>query len=126
MRRRCALVGVGSRGFHMFARPIVEDLADVAELVALCDLNRHRMGLTNRRLGTEIATYTDYGRMLADARPDVVIVCTVDSTHHTFILGALEAGCDVITEKPMTTTAENVRRILEAEQRARHTVRVSF
>ena len=84
------------------------------------------MDLANRRLGTEISTYTDYGRMLAASRPDVVIVCTVDSTHHTFILGALEAGCDAIAEKPMTTTAENVRRILEAERRTGHTVRVSF
>ena len=126
MIKRYALVGVGSRGFGMFARPLVEDFADVAELVALCDINTHRMNLANRRLGTRIPTFTDFSEMLATARPDTVIVCTVDGTHHRFTIRALEAGCDVITEKPMTTTASNVRAILEAEQRTGRTVRVSF
>lgn len=126
MRTRYALVGVGSRGFGMFARPLVRDFADVAELVALCDANTHRMALANQRLGTNIPAYTDFDAMLRAARPQVVIVCTVDGTHHHFILRALEAGCDVITEKPMTTTAEHVRAILEAERRTGRTVRVSF
>ncbi len=126
MRKRYALVGVGSRGFGMFARPLVRDFADVAELVALCDVNVHRMALANQRLGTNIPTYTDFDAMLRAVRPEVVIVCTVDGTHHHFILRALEAGCDVITEKPMTTTAENVRAILEAQRRTGRTVRVSF
>ena len=126
MRKRYALVGVGSRGMGMFARPILEDFADVAELVALCDVNQHRMDVANQRLGTFIATHTDFEAMLAAARPDTVIVCTVDGTHHHFIIGALEAGCDVITEKPMTTTAANARAILNVERRSGHTIRVSF
>ena len=39
---------------------------------------------------------------------------------------ALEAGCDVVTEKPMATTAEKVRRILEAERRTGGRVDVTF
>jgi len=126
MVKRYALVGVGGRGFSMFARPLVEDYADVARLVALCDVNRHRMRVANRLLGARIPTYTDWREMLSEARPDVVIVCTVDSLHHKVIIDALEAGCEVITEKPMTTTAENVRAILEAERRTGKSVRVSF
>jgi len=125
-KTRYALVGVGSRGFGMFARPLVEDFADVAELVAFCDLNRHRMELASERLGLNIPSYVDFDVMLAEVKPDVVIVCTVDRTHHEYIIRALEAGCDVITEKPMTTTAANVRAILEAERRTGRRVRVTF
>jgi predicted dehydrogenase len=126
MTTRYALVGVGGRGYGMFARPLVEDFGDVAELVALCDANGHRMALANERLGVATPTYTDVDAMLAEARPDVVIVCTVDGTHHRYIIGALEAGCDVISEKPLTTTAPRVRAILDAERRSGRRVTVSF
>ncbi|MFP3897343.1 MAG: Gfo/Idh/MocA family protein [Anaerolineales bacterium] len=126
MKERYALVGVGNRGFGMFARPLVEDFSDVAALVGLCDRNRQRMDLANHRLDADIPTYTDFQEMLAATQPDTVIVCTVDGTHHRFIIKALEAGCDVITEKPMTTTAERVRAILAAEEHSGRTVRVSF
>ena len=126
MRKRYALVGAGSRGFGMFARPIVEDFADVAELVAVCDANAHRLDLLAQRLGIDVATYADFDEMLSTDAPDIVIVCTVDATHDLFIVRALEAGCDVITEKPMTTTAAKVRAILEAERRTGRMVRVTF
>jgi len=126
MKERYLLIGVGGRGFGMFARPLVEDYADVADLVALCDVNHHRMELANRELGTSIPMYTDMGVAIKETQPDVVIVCTVDRTHHTFIIQALEAGCSVISEKPMTINAENVRAILEAERRTGREVRVSF
>ncbi|MFH1085300.1 MAG: Gfo/Idh/MocA family oxidoreductase [Chloroflexota bacterium] len=125
-KTRYALVGIGSRGYNMFARPLTQDFADVAELVALCDRNAHRLDLARQRLGLALPVYQDYARMLAEVRPEVVLVATMDATHHAFIIPALEAGCDVITEKPMTTTAENVQAILEAERRTGRSVRVSF
>jgi len=126
MRKRYALVGVGSRGYSMFAQPLVRDYADVAELVALCDVNAHRLALANRQLETSIPTYGDYEAMLLAVQPDAVIVCTVDRTHRAAIVAALEAGCDVITEKPLATTAHDVRAILEAERNAGKRVRVAM
>lgn len=126
MTTRYALVGVGGRGYYMYARPIVTELADVAELVGLCDRNSHRLQLAVERLGRNIPTFTDFDQMIAQTHPDVVIVCSIDSTHHEYIIRALEAGCDAITEKPMTTTAANVRAILAAERRTGRTVHVTF
>src|SRR5690606_11812516 len=57
---------------------------------------------------------------------DVVIVATVDNTHHEYIIRAMEAGCDVISEKPLTTDAEKCMAILEAERRTGRTVTVTF
>ncbi len=126
MLTRYALIGVGGRGLGMFARPLVQDFPDVAELVALCDPNPRRLALANERLGARIATFQDATEMLATARPDTVIVCSMDSTHAGYIVQALEAGCDVIVEKPMCTTAEQVREVLAAERRTGQRVTVSL
>ena len=64
--------------------------------------------------------------MLREQKPDEVFVCTKDSTHHDFIVRALHAGCDVITEKPMTTDAEKCRAILDAVKTTGRRVRVAF
>jgi predicted dehydrogenase len=64
--------------------------------------------------------------MLESCKPDVVVVATTDHTHHMFIIAALEAGCDVISEKPMTTDADKCRAILEAEKRTGRRITVTF
>ena len=71
-------------------------------------------------------TFTDCAEMLSAVRPDTLIVCTRDDTHADIIVGALQAGVDVVTEKPMTTTAENCRRILDAERQTGRRVDVTF
>lgn len=130
MSTRYALVGTGSRGLSMFARPLLRDLTDCAELVALCDLNPLRLQYAQGELaplaGHTLPTYTSLDEMLALARPDVLIVTTMDCTHADVAVQALEAGCDVILEKPMATTAEGVNKILQAERETGHRVRVSF
>jgi predicted dehydrogenase len=64
--------------------------------------------------------------MLKEAKPDYVIVTTKDATHDDYIVRALEGGCDVITEKPMTTDAAKCQRILDAKSRTGRNVRVTF
>jgi predicted dehydrogenase len=41
--------------------------------------------------------------MLVDEKLDVIVVTTVDATHHLYIVPALKKGIRVLTEKPMTT-----------------------
>jgi predicted dehydrogenase len=55
-----------------------------------------------------------------------VIVTTIDATHNEYIVRAMEAGCDVITEKPMTTDAVKARTIFDAIERTGRSLRVSF
>jgi predicted dehydrogenase len=64
--------------------------------------------------------------MIDKAKPDLVMVTTVDSTHHTFITGALDRGIDVVTEKPMVTEASQCRSVLEAEKKNKRNVIVTF
>ena len=50
----------------------------------------------------------------------------MDRFHHEYIIRSLEAGCDVITEKPMTIDDVRCRAILEAEKRTGRRVIVTF
>ena len=129
-RRRYALVGTGSRA-GMYIEALAGEYRDFGELVALCDTSRTRIDWYRGRLeprGVRPAAYAaeDFDRMVRETRPDVVIVATVDSEHHHYIVRAMELGCDVITEKPMTTDAAKVRAIFDAIERTGRRLRVAF
>ena len=118
-RIRHALVGTGSRA-EMFVRALVRDHADTAELVAFADVNQARMDAHNRWLGElghpPVPTYqaAELAAMLAKERVDVLLVTSIDDTHAAHIETALRAGCDVVTEKPMTVDVGGCRRTLDA------------
>jgi predicted dehydrogenase len=131
-RTRYAAVGTGGR-IPMFIDPLVRDFIESGELVGLCDISQARMDYHRERLtknygAPDTPTYpiSDFLLMIQETKPDVVIVCTTDATHHEYIIAALEAGCDVITEKPMTTDEAKCAAILEAVQRTGRKVRVTF
>jgi predicted dehydrogenase len=127
-KRRYAIVGTGSRA-AMFRTAITETFKHQSELVALCDVNPLRAANWSKALpGKKPAIYEpgDFGRMIKMHGVDTVVVTSVDRTHHRYIVAALRAGCDVITEKPMTTDAEKCREILQAQQETGGRVHVTF
>ncbi|MBA4136868.1 MAG: gfo/Idh/MocA family oxidoreductase [Opitutus sp.] len=130
-RKRYAIIGLGSRA-QMYHDAIERDYREHAELVALCDLNPGRIKVAQRRSGANGAPvprgylHTDFDAMLREAKPDMLVVTTVDATHDDYIVRALDAGVDVVTEKPMTTDPEKCQRILDACARTGRHVRVLF
>lgn len=119
------LVGAGSRALHMFAKPMAAEWKDALRFGGIYDLNPARAKLASEECGG-VPVYGDFERMLAEARPDVVIVASTDATHHEYIVKSLAAGCDVITEKPMTIDEEKCRAILQAERASGKRVTVTF
>lgn len=130
-RRRFAIVGVGSR-HRMYQRAIEKTYAAQAMLVGYCDNNPGRLELARRESAKNGAPVppayapADFERMVRETKPEFVIVTTVDATHDDYIVRAMEAGCDVISEKPMTTTAEKCQRILDTSRRTGRHLRVTF
>ncbi|BCY12617.1 Gfo/Idh/MocA family protein [Actinoplanes sp. L3-i22] len=124
---RYALVGAGARA-GMFIRALTTDHADVAQLVALADTNPARPMVYKKRFNLDIPVYAaaDFTEMLKRERVDVVLVTTVDRYHERYLVAAMEAGCDAVTEKPMTTDVASCRRILETSRRTGRNVRVTF
>lgn len=125
-KQRLAMVGTGIRGTSFWGETVLKNYANQVTFVGLCDTNPGRVEHAKKRMQVSCPTYTDFGAMLKATRPDTVIVTTRDDQHDLQIVQALEAGCHVITEKPMTTDEIKCKRILDAEKRTGKKVIVGF
>ena len=115
----------------MFIDPISDRFRADAELVGMCDpslvrLQHHQHRLIEQYGGEPVPLYQDFDKMLAETRPDCVIVCTPDCLHHEYIVRSLEGGADAISEKPMTIDAEKCRAIFAAVEKTGRSVRTTF
>jgi predicted dehydrogenase len=131
-RKRYAIVGTGARA-GMYVEATTATFREYAELVAFCDLSQTRMDWYNQQLQKYAnvpprPTYLadQFDRMIEETRPDVVIVTTIDATHHQYIVRAMELGCDALTEKPMTTDVAKAKAIFDAIERTGRSLRVTF
>lgn len=125
-RLKIALVGTGIRGITFWGKRLVDEYSDILEFVGLHDHNPGRLAYGRSYIGTDCPLFDDFGAMIREARPDLLIVTTKDSTHHDFIIRALDMGCDVLTEKPLTTDAAKCQAILDAERRSGKNLIVGF
>ena len=116
-KKRIALVGTGSRGLGMWGRPVIKEFNDTVQFVGLCDINPGRVQTGKETLGVDCLTFTDIDKMLKETKPELLLVMSVDGVHHEHIIKGLEAGADVVTEKPMTIDEKKVQAILDAERR---------
>ncbi|RRN78051.1 gfo/Idh/MocA family oxidoreductase [Pseudoxanthomonas sp. SGD-10] len=123
---RLVLVGTGIRGITFWGKRLLDQYPDKLEFVGLCDSNPGRVAYAKEYMGTKCDVFTDFDRMVKRVKPDLVIVCTTDSTHHDYIIKGLEAGCDVLTEKPMTTDEVKCQAILDAERKSNKNLIVGF
>jgi len=126
-----AIVGVGIRA-EMWQKAILETYNEYAALVGFCDINEGRLklyqenALKNWNCQVPVYLAKDFDRMVQEMKPDVVIVTTIDAFHHEYIIRAMELGCNVITEKPMTTTHEKCQAIVDTQKKTGKQVVVSF
>ena len=130
-RKRYALVGVGSRS-SMYREAVLRTYAAQCEMVGFCDNNAGRLKQAQDRARSmaqvEVPLYDakDFDRMIREQKPEVVIVTTKDSTHDHYIIRAMELGCDVMTEKPMTTDEKKCQAILKAQRKTGRNCIVTF
>lgn len=130
-QKRYALIGTGGRS-SFFYSAIATTYKATSQVVAFCDTNQTRLDFANEQLHSLghvwVPTYkaTDFDRMIEETKPDEVIVTTIDRTHNIYIVRALELGCNVVTEKPMTIDAPRCREIFDAVEKTNNKVRVTF
>ena len=123
---KLTLVGTGVRGTSFWGKRLVDQYADILEFVGLCDINPGRLAYAKSYMGVTCPTFADFDNMISQTKPDLVIVTTKDSTHHEFIIKGLEMGCDVLTEKPLTTDETKCQAILNAERKSYKNLIVGF
>ncbi len=142
-----AICGLSNRGLASFVLPLLgtsggrdtvlgygsntEDFSAHGTLVAVVDPDRRRAEDFLARLVPEgagpvrIYSPAEFDRMIAETDVDRVIVASPDDSHETYILAALAHGLDVITEKPMVSTAAGAARVLAAEEQSSGSVLVT-
>src|SRR6056297_3624118 len=115
---RIGIVGLGGIGNHHADRLAAYD----AELAGGVDIS----GGARRKFGEkyDANTYEEKGQLFSDA--DAVIITTPNRFHEQYAVAALEAGCDVLLEKPLAHTLESAERIVEAAHAAEGFCMVGF
>jgi predicted dehydrogenase len=88
------------------------------EVVAYCDAIPAKAKELADKWAPQAQIYTDYKKMLKEANLDCVTVTLPNYLHATVAIDALRAGCNVLVEKPMATSAEEGRRMVEAAKKA--------
>ena len=124
-KRRYVVVGTGHR-VQMYLDAMAGDHRDDAELVGLVEPNPGRLSVHLTRLseaGLDVTSVVtghpdDLERLLKETEADRVIITSPDYTHAELIVRSLDAGVDVVVEKPLTISAESTRQIADAVQRS--------
>ena len=112
---KIAVIGVGGMG-----RSHVTDLltrAPLAQLTAICDINRKRADLLAAEF--HIPAYYDHRDLLAQADLDAVVIATPHYDHTPISIAALERGIHTLTEKPLAVHVADGRRMIAAYEHAR-------
>lgn len=126
------IVGTGSRSF-MYIDALFGKYSDYGKLKGICDSNPVRMSyistyLKDKYNSQDIPKYSpsDFEEMIHEQQVDTVIVTSMDRTHHNYIVKAMKAGCDVISEKPMTIDCEKADEIFRTIEETGKNLRVTF
>lgn len=87
----------------------------LAELIGVCDIDRERADAAGARLG--VPRFYDVETMLRALDPDLCSVATggyeYGSDHYLPTMQALEHGCHVLCEKPLSNEVPNAREMVE-------------
>jgi predicted dehydrogenase len=125
---RYVLCGLSNRGLSLFARPLLGDMSRHGELVGILDIDAERVAAFNAQ-GTHppVPYYSadEFDRMVQETAPDVVLVTSPDYTHADYVIRALQRNIDVITEKPMAASCEQVLAMQAAERDSTASIRVA-
>ncbi len=110
---RVCVIGLGPIG-NRHADIYADD--ELADLVGVCDMDRERADATSARLG--VPAYYDVESMLGQVGPDLCSVATggyeYGSDHHLPTMQALEAGCHVLCEKPISNEIPQAEEMVAA------------
>lgn len=112
-----ALIGCGGMGTGDAI-----DAQRFGDIVAVCDVDENHLAAARARFthnGRTPAAYKDFRALLANKDVHAVINATPDHWHSLVNIAAARAGKDIYSEKPLTLTIGDGRRVIEAARRHR-------
>lgn len=110
-----ALIGCG----RVSPNHVVAAVKNKLEIVGLCDLSKDAIYSLKEKYEPirNVRSYKDYKLMLEEEKPELVAVATESGKHAQIAVDCINAGCNVIIEKPVALSLEDADRIIEAAAR---------
>src|SRR6476659_3132518 len=124
--RRVALIGAGWYGKSDLFR--LMQVAPV-EVVGLCDVDAHQLQqavtmVNERKQQKNIASFSDYRKMLKEIKPDIVLIGTHDHWHALQAIDSIKSGADLYLQKPISRDVMEGEAILAAARKYNSVVQV--
>jgi len=124
--RRVALIGTGWYGKSDLFR--LMQVAPV-EVAGLCDVDAHQLQqavtmVNERKPQKNLASFSDYRKMLKETKPDIVLIGTPDHWHALQAIDAIKSGADVYLQKPISRDVMEGEAILAAARKYNSVVQV--
>lgn len=110
---RVAIIGTGVMAPAWMDYPLTRD--DV-EFVALVDPVSERAEAFKARFHLDAKVYPDLAPALKESGANLIFNVTPPEAHHAVTIGALRAGCDVFSEKPLADTLEHSLEMIRVSQ----------
>jgi predicted dehydrogenase len=110
---RMAVIGTGGMAQGHIRQLLT--MPDV-KLAAFVDTSPKSLARTQEKHGEAVAnikTYSDYKEMLAEVKPDAVLIATPHTLHFPMAMDSLDAGCHVLLEKPMVNKVSEAHALLK-------------
>lgn len=125
MTLNIGVIGTGMIGRDHTRR--IQQVLSGAQVVALSDVNAASAEAVRKDLAPNAKIYETGEALIAASEVQAVLVTSWGATHEPYVLAAIAAGKPVFCEKPLATTADGARRIVEAEVKfGRRLVQVGF
>ncbi|RBP69092.1 putative dehydrogenase [Alkalibaculum bacchi] len=111
MSFKYAIIGCGRISPNHIAAALENNL----EIVALCDIEESKMDniIEKFNLPTDTKKYVNYKEMLQAEKPELVGICTESGKHGQIALDCIEAGANLIIEKPIALSLEEADLIIK-------------
>ncbi len=111
MKKNLVVVGYGGMGsWHVNHA----QHSDVVNLVGVYDIKEERNALAREK---GIFAYDSFEKVLADKNVDVITVAIPNDSHKEVVIRALEAGKNVICEKPVAMNLEELDEMIAAAKK---------
>jgi predicted dehydrogenase len=115
---KVAVVGAGSMGSNHL-RVLSDFDEERVRLVGIAEPSPEMRDKAVKRF--HVAAFEQYQQMIAETKPDLVVVVTPTNLHFEVASYALEAGVHVLVEKPISSTVEEAQTLIDlAHQRGVH------
>ncbi len=120
---KIAIIGTGGRGVACFGE-LFRQRPD-SEIVALCDNNELRLREAGAKLGVT-GLYRDLATLLKTEKPDGLVITTPDYMHEEHACLALNAGVNVLLDKPLAINVKGCKNIVRAAEKSGKVAMIGF